>query len=498
MEAGLKDKILNTVHAWDLLEDGQHIVVGLSGGPDSVCLFHFLDSIARERSLVLHAVHVNHQLRPGDAEADQAYVEALCAEYGWSLDVLSFDCAAEAERQRISPEEAGRRRRYQAFTEAAERLRKDGVPAERIRIAVAHHADDQAETILFRILRGTGTDGLAGMSCKRRDAGGYLIIRPLLDCTKAEIQEYCRLNGLEPRIDRTNDEPLYARNRIRLELIPYLEQYNPGVRQALIRLGGIARTDSDYFDKETADALETVRKETGPGIVVLDGRALGRYHKAIRTRVLRKALQELGLTEDYTYRSLEAADGLLSVHSPSARIDLPHGYRAVKVYGNIRLEAPAADGSGESYPPAGFSVRIVRREQPGPGIKGAPEADGSAAGGAFGTAGTDGCRKQTAVFDADEMAGHFGADFAGRIRGRYRSAGDFIAIRGGRKKIQDLFVDQKVPKAMRDRIPFAAIGSEVLFIPAHQESGLNARYSAAAIVKSKTKVLLIIEYVQSL
>ncbi len=489
MTAELKDKILNTAYKQELLEGVRHIVIGLSGGPDSVCLFHFLNSIAEDRSLVLHAVHVNHRLRPGDAEEDQAYVKALCAEYGWELDVVSFDCAGEAERLRISKEEAGRRRRYQAFTEAAERLREKGVPAEQIRIAVAHHADDQAETILFRILRGTGTDGLAGMSYKRRGAGGYLIIRPLLDCTKAEILEYCRLNRLEPRIDRTNDEPLYSRNRIRLELIPYLEQYNPRIRQALIRMGEIAWTDADFFDKMSADVLENVRKETGEGFVLLDCRELGKFHKAVRTRVLKKALKELGMTEDFTYRSLEAADELLFFHSPSARIDLPHGYRAVKVYEDVRLEAPEQGDDGELSPSSGFGVKIVSREQNGSDVQEVSEAD---------RFGTDHSGKQAAVFDADEMAEHFGADFAGRICGRFRRAGDFISIKGGRKKIQNLFVDQKVPKDMRERIPFAAIGKEVLFIPAHEESGLKARYSTTAIVKSKTKVLLIIEYVQSL
>ena len=493
MTAGLKDKILNTVNARGLLEEGHHIVTGLSGGPDSVCMFHFLNSIAGEWSLVLHAVHVNHRLRPGDAEKDQEYARKLCEEYGWDLEVDSFDCAAEAERQKISTEEAGRRRRYRALALAAERLREKGVPADRIRIAVAHHADDQAETILFRLLRGTGTDGLSGMSYKRSDPYGNLIIRPLLDCTKAEILEYCRLHGLEPRFDKTNDEPLYARNRIRLELIPYLEQYNPKIRQALIRLSGIAGTDGDYFDKASRDALKAVRAGSGEGFVVLDGCSLRKLHKAIRTRVLKKALQALGLEEDLTYRSLEAADELLFYHSPSARVDLARGFRAVKIYDNIRLEAPGQAEDKRMTRLPGFSVRIVEKE----GYRPETEADAEEPRGGESDGSRRG-RKQAAVFDAGEMEARFGPDFAGRIRGRCRSAGDFIAIRGGRKKLQNLFVDQKIPKDQRDRIPFAAIGKEVLFIPSHEESGFRARYSAVAAVKSQTKILLIIEYEQSL
>ena len=140
-----------------------HIVLGLSGGPDSVCLFSVLTELAGEMNLTLHPVHINHRFRPGAAEEDQTYVEELCRSNGLSCRSFVYDCPAMAREQKLTPEEAGRKARYEAFFKVAGEIHASGVPASKIAVAVAQNANDQCETILFRILRGTGTDGLSAV-----------------------------------------------------------------------------------------------------------------------------------------------------------------------------------------------------------------------------------------------------------------------------------------------------------------------------------------------
>ena len=157
----------------ELLHEGMHVIVGLSGGPDSVCLFDLLCRLADDMRLQLYPVHVNHQFRPGAAEADQAFTEALCVERGWPCRSFVYDCARIAAEKNLTSEEAGRKARYEAFGIVAAELLRRGIAAQNVAIAIAQNANDQAETILFRILRGTGTDGLAGIAKKRYETVRY-------------------------------------------------------------------------------------------------------------------------------------------------------------------------------------------------------------------------------------------------------------------------------------------------------------------------------------
>ncbi|MDR1068296.1 MAG: tRNA lysidine(34) synthetase TilS, partial [Clostridiales Family XIII bacterium] len=230
----LRENVRETISRYDMIGVGDHVVAGVSGGPDSVCLFHILSQISDEMDFTMSAVHVNHGLRPGAADADQKYVEELCMEYGVPLTVKSVDVTALAAERGETPEEAGRTARYEAFADEA--MRRDHFNCGRVahadaedpgakhagegntercvRIAVAHNRNDQTETVLMRLMRGTGPDGLAGMPYTRADEYGYRIIRPLLDTGRGEIEAYCAEHDLRPRRDHTNDEPKYFRNKI--------------------------------------------------------------------------------------------------------------------------------------------------------------------------------------------------------------------------------------------------------------------------------------------
>ena len=358
-------QIRETICGHNLIEKGDHIVIGLSGGPDSVCLFHVLLKLKEEMDLTIHPVHVNHQLRPGAAEADQDYVERLCAGAGLKAHVFTVDCNGLAEQLGMTSEEAGRKVRYDAFWQVAEEVANTcsgegavcGSPLRSsVKIAVGHNADDQAETVLFRILRGTGMDGLAGMAYMREEkrsgiegapGGTFRVIRPLLDVRREDVEAYCSAQGLQPVTDHTNSEELYTRNKIRLDLIPYIEEkYNTNFREGLIRMAKIAAADKAYFWEETERTYERLRMSAAPdseidaetdAAIVLDWRGLAECHEALRHRIVLKTFCEIGLTQDITAERLVAADKIILGKTGGKTVEFPHRYLLRVGKGTVRF-----------------------------------------------------------------------------------------------------------------------------------------------------------------
>ena len=375
----LIEQVRKTINEHDLIQRKQHIVLGLSGGPDSVCLFHVLMTLSRQLGITLHPVHINHKLRPGAAEHDQKYVEQLCESMGVKCSVFTVDCREMARELSTTSADAGRIARYDAFHETAERvaaeLQAEGLDEETarssVKIAVAHNTGDQAETILFRLLRGTGTDGLAGIAYERKERG-FSVIRPILDVDRAAIEEYCENNGLDPVIDHTNSEAIYARNKIRLELIPMLEsEYNENIKASLVRLGRIASEDKDYLWQQTEQAyrefaesvpaadvqgfmqrlqqgvcktsMESCRPadsqcrkasqqppqnaQTSAGMIVMDREKLAAAHPAIRHRLIMKAFAQIGLEKDISEERIKSADAIISKKQGPKTVEFPHCYR---------------------------------------------------------------------------------------------------------------------------------------------------------------------------
>ena len=231
------------------ITDNSHVVIGLSGGADSVCLLDVLMALSYEHKFAVSAVHVNHQIRGQEADADEEFVKRMCEKNGIPCEVLRYNCEELAKETRISTEEMGRKLRYGAFYKVAEKVRSEKDVSE-VFIATAHNLNDQAETVLMRIIRGTGVEGLSGIHYLR-SVEGNKIIRPLLDVKRDDIELYCAARGLEYVSDSTNFEPIYTRNKIRLNVIPMLEEINLNVTDALARLAQIAREDRDYFASMT-------------------------------------------------------------------------------------------------------------------------------------------------------------------------------------------------------------------------------------------------------
>jgi len=464
----MKKQILGTIETQNLIHRNAHIVIGLSGGPDSVCLFDVLCQLAEERNWTIHPVHVNHKFRPGAAETDQAYVKALCEARGWPCRTFVYDCNAIAAEEKITSEEAGRNVRYKSFAQVALDIRSKGAAAEDIVIAVAQNADDQAETILFRLLRGAGTDGLSGIAYMRFDEDGNRIVRPLLDCRKEDILRYCEERNLQPCIDHTNLEPVYTRNKIRLELIPYLErEYNPAVKDTMIRMGKTCASDRDFLWKTARAAFSRLAKYQEEDQILFDGEGLRDLHPSIRQRVLTMALGEIGLTEDLSYGHFQSCEEIVFHHHPSARTDLPRGYYLAKNYDDIKVCSCQKHSSEKQ-----LRIRKLTLEE---------------------YYQTELVKDTFAAFDADAMEAAYGSDFAENIRLAAREAGDTIAIGSGkRKKLQDYFVDRKIPKDERDFFQVVKIGHDVLWVPPYEGKG---RFCSNFKLCSDTKKVICIEII---
>ena len=513
------EQIKKTIIDNDLIPQGAHVVLGLSGGPDSVCLFHVLGMLADEMDLKLHAVHVNHQLRGDAADQDQEFVENLCINAGVPLEVTVFDCARLAKDMGITTEEAGRIKRYEAFDDAADRIMRDEPDAD-VRIAVAHNYDDQAETIMFRLMRGTGPDGHAGMEYIREDERGHMLIRPLLDCRKKDIVRFLMKEKIDARLDKTNEEAVYSRNAIRLDIFPFLEKYSPNFRDALVRLGNVAREDKALMKSFAEQVMDYAVTETGEGYIQFDRKKLAKIAVPVRRRVLSLSASKLGLTEDLTQAHFTAADDVLLNGGPSAGIDLPHGYRVSNIYEGIRISAP--DETGMATPPG--KVMILSKADFDALLPQEPAEDGND----VNKEDTENSEEEQnellkngryAAFDADALELKFGKGSADNAKWRRRESGEYMEISASRrdaasdkadskkvalklgmtsseqdkpltKKLQDILVDGKIPKDDREKIYFAALGSEILFIP-EQQYFPRARWSTGYKVTQGTRRVLV-------
>jgi tRNA(Ile)-lysidine synthase len=288
-----------------------------------------------------------------------------------------------------------------------------------------------------------------------------------LDCRKKDIVAYCRTRGLEPRIDQTNLEVVYTRNKIRLELIPYLEAYNPNITDTMIRMGKSCSGDKEFLWETALEKFGELCKERGEKHILLDGAGLRSLHRSIRQRVLSKALSEIGLQEDLTYAHFAKCEEIIFHDHPSARTDLPKGYCLAKNYDDIKVFLPEMEQAGGSLRIRQMSMEAYREL----------ELD----------------KKAHAAFDADQMASAYGADFAQRIALGTREAGDTIAMEGGkRKKIQDYFVDRKIPKDQRDQVQLVKIGHDVLWATPYEWKG---RFCSKFKLCPDTKNVICIEII---
>lgn len=432
-----------------LFSPGSRIVAACSGGPDSLTLVSALLALREPWRLDLRVAHFEHGIRGEASRADAAFVREFAETRGVPCSVAHEDIPAFARRKRLSLETAARERRY-AFLEKVARDMGAGAL-----IATGHHADDQAETVVMHLLRGSGVDGLAGI---RPRAGTR--IRPLLFLSRAEIEAYCREKGLRPRTDETNFLCDAARNRIRMDVLPALRRYSPTTAEALCRLAGA--------EAEIADFLRATAKAVWDKAAVQQEDAW-RFRRdvyrgqpaAVRKALLRYWAERAGLRQSLFFSHYEAMDALFCSGATGKRLTLPDGFWAERRYDELVLRRAAERVADWGETPLRMSG-TTRIDAIGLTVFAAPWEPKAATPDAL-----------LAVADADALQ----APLVVRPR---RPGDSFRLESGGRQKVKSLFIDRKIPRTLRARVPIFTAGGEIFWIG-------GVRRAAVALTSGETR-----------
>jgi len=342
--------VRHTIDRYGLLPAEETVIVGVSGGPDSLCLLHVLNRLRGEYCIELHVAHLNHKIRGREADADAAFVARLAEEWGLPCTVEASDVPALARKKKLSLEEAARRARYAFLAEVAKQVGAK-------RIAVGHNADDQTESVLMHWLRGAGLAGLRGMlpaislsdyrllegeDGRQYNGQGefngqkpypFTLIRPLLEVTRAEIKAYCAEHNLQPRFDRSNLDTTYYRNRLRHELIPYLEDYNPGIREVVRRSARVIADDYAYLRAELDRFWPQVVISESDTVIKFDLAAWQSLPTSFQRSTLRQAIHRLRHSlRNINWIHVEDARVALLEKPAGTQVTLPQGLMLTMSY----------------------------------------------------------------------------------------------------------------------------------------------------------------------
>lgn len=445
--------VAGTIRKRGLLQPGNTVIVALSGGADSCALLDLLANLP-DFPLRLIAAHLNHSLRGADSDADEEFARSLAARYGIPFESRRSDVTEYAEKHRLNLEEAGRNIRYAFFGELMAGHKADA-------LALGHHRDDQAETVLMRLLRGSGAAGLSAMPFSNRR--GH--IRPLLDVTRNEIESYLTERGLTWRDDVSNSDTVFLRNRIRHELLPVLEQYNPGIRECLAATAGMLAEDNELLESLADREYESLAKPS-VGSSEFDISTLKNLHPALFGRVIRSAVSRLsGTLANLSRDHVAAVAAMLTDGRPNKSINLPGAITAVREYGHLRIENAVSDcevpgpvkiegpGSYSLWSGMQLEVSVVGRPDQ---LKDTPS--------------------DTAYHDLAR------APFPWEVR--TFKTGDAMIPFGmtGSKKVKDIFIDAKIPPHLRRIVPLVFSLGRLTWI-----CGLRFS-SCASITDSSTEI----------
>ncbi|MBA7559425.1 tRNA(Ile)-lysidine synthase [subsurface metagenome] len=441
----LGQRVLGFIQENKLVSSQHCLLVAVSGGPDSVCLLHILVKLREELGIRLHVAHLNHQLRGAESEADAHYVADLAHRLDIPASIEQRDVKAFKIQQRISLEEAAREVRYTFLAQVAKSIGAN-------RVAVGHTADDHIETILMHLIRGTGTRGLRGLQPSSRwqsSRSSLTIIRPLLPVSRRETADYCHNHQLMPRIDASNLSLSPLRNRIRHQLLPLLESYNPRVAEALLRTARIAGDDLAFMDKEMDRLWSKIVQKQG-NTITLDKEGVLELPPALKRYLLRRAIEDLlGNLKDIESRHIEEIMDALTKPA-GKRLSLPGGLIFSIEYNRYLLGSDQAALSpfpilatefplklpGETVLPGWrIEATIISREQ-------MPEKD----------------EDFTAYFDRDKTGD--------KLLVRPRQPGDRFQPLGMSqpKKLGQFMIDAKIPSAWRQRIPLICSPQHILWV----------------------------------
>lgn len=437
-------KVLSYIKNNNLINTKDRVLIALSGGPDSICLLNILVNLRDELKIDIAAAHLNHLLRGEDAIKDEEYVIKICDDIGIKCFVKRVDINGYAKEYKLSSEMAGRNARYDFFNDI---LRNEGFN----KIATAHNANDQAETILFRLMRGSGLEGLGGIKASRDGT----IIRPILCMTRKEVEEYIQVNGLNPRIDKTNFEKIYNRNKIRLDMLPYIrENFNEDIIQTLNRTAVLLQKDNEFLENLSLSLYNNYCIESDNYFIIkkeifLEAEPI--VSRLLRNIIVRysKSNYDFEMKHIYEIFSLSKKDSGKVIH-------LPNGIYAENIYGDIYIKRKIQRGMNDNkkqeiilnkdsininkieFYDFHISFEIIENK----GVN-------------FIELKQD---KLTKYFDFDKLEK--------TIVVRNRKDGDRITMFGmnGSKKIKDIFIDMKMPKDQRDKIPIVCFDNKIAWL----------------------------------
>lgn len=465
-----EQKIRNMMKRCRMVSPGQRILAAVSGGADSVCLLAVLHALAPELSFSLEAVHVEHGIRGEESLQDCAYVERLCGKLGVRLTVRHIHVPELARQSGRTEEEEARIQRYRIFEETAEQCGAQ-------RVAVAHHLGDQAETVLWNLIRGSGLRGLRGILPVRplRDgqAASPLVVRPLLETSREEIEQYLEACGLSYRTDRTNLDKTVTRNKIRHDILPDLIKLNAQAPRHIAQAAEEAAEAEAYLERVTARAAEGCIHCQADGKPVLLLASWQKEEPFIRRRLLRECIRRAsgnGSLKDIGAVHVEALMGL-ACGGGEKSVRLPGELTAVRSYGQIRFLSGAEALSGAVLPAAGALYAQDARpgerwvEVPFPGRQ-MVHYGGYCFSLECGCAGESGICIPKKRFTKWIAYATIAQKESQKLCFRTRRPGDVLVVRqdGSRKKLSDYLIDEKIPLSLRDRVVLLAIGSEVLWV----------------------------------
>ncbi len=435
------ERVRHTLQKAKLIPSGSPVVMAVSGGADSVALLHILWQLAPRLGFQLTAATLDHQLRGEESAADVLFVETICREWNIRLHKGQADVRRLALERHLSLEAAARVARYDFLAAVAHQVGADYV-------VVAHHAGDQAETVLMRLLRGTGLRGLGGMRLRAPMPGhpDIWLIRPLLNIARHQIDAYCQEHQLDPRHDSSNSDLTIWRNRLRHEVLPYLETISPNVEQSLARLADVAAVDDDYMEQQLRQLIESdaVRKTEQ---TIRLGRTFFRdLHPALQRRLLRWAGQQLGAVDD---------------------LDLAHVVDAVEI-GLHGRQGALALLTGDVRLRVDYHA-IVIESQSSPDI--VPDIPLLSAGDEYpvtipGLVTLEGWELviDSRLSDTNEAVTRLAIPAGATITLRTRRAGDRFAplgMKGHTQKLNRWMINRKISVKMREQIPILCIDDEV-------------------------------------
>lgn len=443
------ERVKKTIRKYYMLSQGDHVLVGLSGGPDSVCLLTILHRL-NEPGVALSAVYIDHGLRPHETPDEIEFCADICNSMNIRFITQHINVKSYAKEKGLSKQEAARELRYDILCRIA-------VEKGDNKIALGHNADDQAETVIMRLLRGAGPSGLSGIPPVRVIGGKQLcIIRPLIETERVEIENFLGNEGIGFIVDSSNLGHTYLRNRIRHTLIPGIKDINKEFINAILRTSDIFRDEERYFELLVTKALmKLISRKTDSAIELFSG-PLEIMDTVLLRRVLRRAIDETKGLRAIGFVHIEDMLHLIKSGNSGDRIYLPKGIRVIKGYSTliitskqpVRLGAYTVEVPGELV--LKESSMVVRSA-----VVGIGEAEDCGDG------------KNNAVIDADKVS------LPLTIRGR--SDGDcfYPAGFGRRKKLQDYFVDEKVPRDERDAIPLLISGNDIAWVMGYR---MDERY----------------------